>query len=230
MQNALFRLLIVAIIIGLTGIIISAQIPDTAWTKTYGGFENDYGYDIEQTSDGGFIIAGSTASFGPGWWNIYLIKADAFGDTVWTTTCEVDEADAALSVEQCRDGGYIAACDGFTDLIRLDGNGDSLWTSNLGIDAKVVRQTDDGGFIVGGIISVEGYGQACLVKTDSLGVSVWYRTYQTGVVSEINSLEQTDDSGFIAAGLVYTSESWWDYLLIKTDESGDTIWTKLMAL
>jgi len=226
MYKTLLNLSITAIALCITGSMLPAQIPDTAWTRTYGGFDNDYGYDIKQTSDGGFIIAGNAASFGPGWWNIYLVKTDADGDTIWTTTYEADEADIALSVEQCRDGGYIAACDGFTDLIRLDENGDSIWTSNLGIDARVVHQTDDGGFIVGGIISVESYGHACLVKTDSLGDSVWYYTYQDGDVSEITSLQPTNDGRYIACGLIYSSESWWDYLLIKIDESGDTLWTK----
>lgn len=59
-----------------------AQGPDTLWTRTFGGSDNDYAYDIQQTSDGGYIIAGYTYSFGSG--GAYLIKLNSEGDTVWT--------------------------------------------------------------------------------------------------------------------------------------------------
>src|ERR1019366_6075311 len=59
---------------------------DTLWTKTYGGSSTDYGYDVQLTSNGGFVITGITRSFGAGWFDVYLIKTDSLGDTLFTKT------------------------------------------------------------------------------------------------------------------------------------------------
>ena len=74
----------------LVWIIFSTQLifaqPDTLWIKTFGGFNNDYGRAVRQTTDGGYIITGSTNSFGAGGSDYWLIKTDAAGDTLWTKT------------------------------------------------------------------------------------------------------------------------------------------------
>ena len=78
-----------------------AQAPDTAWTRTFGGIENDYGLSVWQTTDKGYIVVGRTESFGiMGESNIYLIKTDSLGDTLWTKIY-VDSADQyGKSVQQ----------------------------------------------------------------------------------------------------------------------------------
>jgi hypothetical protein len=86
-----------------------AQAPDTAWTRTYGGLDNDRGYSVRQTTDGGYIIAGRTWSFGAGEYDVYLIKTNASGDTLWTRTYGGADSDEGYSVQQTSDGGYIAA-------------------------------------------------------------------------------------------------------------------------
>ncbi len=84
-----------------------AQVPDTVWTKTYGGTFEDCGNSVQQTYDGGFIIAGYTSSFGNGNRDIWLIKTNALGDTFWTRTYGGVCNDEAKSVQQTFDGGYI---------------------------------------------------------------------------------------------------------------------------
>jgi len=81
------------------------------WAKTYGGATDDRAFSVQQTSDGGYIVAGLTSSFGTGDWNIFLIKTDAKGNIQWAKTYgETDTIDrGAFSVQQTSDGGYILA-------------------------------------------------------------------------------------------------------------------------
>ncbi|MCW8823334.1 MAG: hypothetical protein OQK63_04570, partial [Ignavibacteriaceae bacterium] len=85
---------------------IYSQIPDTAWTKTFGGPLADVGNSVKQTNDGGFIVAATTSSFGAGGQDIWLIKTDENGDTLWTKTFGGTGNDRAANVVQTNDNGY----------------------------------------------------------------------------------------------------------------------------
>ncbi|MCK4575365.1 hypothetical protein KAU34_03060, partial [candidate division WOR-3 bacterium] len=82
---------------------------DTIWTKMFGGSNYDAGHSVQQTSDGGYIIAGMTISFGVDSGDVYLIKTNSFGDTLWTKTYGGVNFDCGYSVQQTSDGGYIIA-------------------------------------------------------------------------------------------------------------------------
>ncbi len=217
-----------------------AQAPDTMWTKTFGGVESDWGNSVRQTNDSGYIITGFTTSFGAGLDDVWLIKTDDSGDTLWTKTFGGSSNDRGYSVQQTTDGGYIIA--GMTEsygvnfyavwLIKTDGSGDTLWTKILGSYAdwsNSVMQTFDGGYIIAGKTSSFGNisGDVWLIKTNDSGDTLWTKTYGGADGEAAWSVEQTTDSGYIiiattqsfGAGLI---DSW----LIKTDDSGDTLWTK----
>jgi len=100
------KLSLVALILIGSVSIVSAQ---TSWWKTYGGTASDAGRSVQQTSDGGYVIAGRTGSFGAGDDDVYLIKTSASGDTLWTRTYGGTEYDLGCSVQQTADGGYIVA-------------------------------------------------------------------------------------------------------------------------
>ena len=80
---------------------------DTLWKKTYGGEHDDHVFSLQQTADGGYIIAGSTSSFGSGSTDVYLIKINGKGDTLWTRTYGGKDAEEGRYVQQTKDGGYI---------------------------------------------------------------------------------------------------------------------------
>ena len=80
---------------------------DPLWTKAYGGTGVEQGMYVQETSDGGYIITGFTISFGAGGSDVYLIKTDSIGDTLWTRTFGGTSDDYGHSVYQATDGGYV---------------------------------------------------------------------------------------------------------------------------
>jgi len=85
------------------------SVPAQAWERTYGGSYDEVGLSVQQTLDEGYIITGGTRSFGAGWTDVYLIKTDASGDTIWTRTYGGRGWDEGRSVQQTSDGDYIIA-------------------------------------------------------------------------------------------------------------------------
>ncbi|MFA5032864.1 MAG: T9SS type A sorting domain-containing protein [bacterium] len=202
--------------------IVNASAPDTLWTRTYGGIGGDEGMSVQQTSDGGFIVAGATNSFGAGGWDVYLIRVNSSGDTVWTRTFGGPGDESGNSVQQTFDGGFIIACAGGDMLIKTNSNGNILWTTS-GEYAYSVQQTSDTGFIVAG----QSSGNVYLRKTNSSGGTIWAKTYGGTSNDGAYSVQQTYDGGFVVAGWTRSfGAGGADVYLIKTNFSGDTVWTK----
>ncbi|MDD5530703.1 MAG: T9SS type A sorting domain-containing protein [bacterium] len=232
------KYLILLIII--TGTNLFADAPDTLWTRTFGGTGMDYGISVEQTKDGGFIATGVTWSFGIGG-DVYLVKTNSFGDTLWTRTYGGTGKDDAYSVQQTSDSGFIIAGRTYSFgvtlydvyLIRTNSSGDTLWTRTFGGIGHdygwSARQTSDGGFIVTGFTNSFGAGNwdVYLIKTDSLGNTMWARTYGGTDNDAGKSVQETQDGGFIVAGQTWSFGAGnSDFYLIRTNSSGDTIWTR----
>lgn len=214
---------------------------DTIWTSTYGGIDLDEGYSVQQTSDGGYIIAGRTCSFGPGVTKVYLVKTDSVGAASWSRTYGADRFDEGYSVQQTSDGGYIivgSSWGPYSDshdvyLVKTDTVGNGVWTKVYGGSksdmGRSVQQTLDGGYIVAGwsyASDVDSY-DVYLLKTDSLGDTTWSRTYGGSRCQFGSSVQQTSDGGYIIAGVGVPSDgSAFDLYLVKTDSVGDTVWTR----
>jgi hypothetical protein len=79
------------------------------WDKTYGGTGRDFGNSVLQTADGGYVIGGSTNSFGSGWYDFWLVRTDQNGDKLWDRTFGGSYDDVCESVQPTADGGYILA-------------------------------------------------------------------------------------------------------------------------
>jgi uncharacterized delta-60 repeat protein len=186
----------------------------TVWQKTYGGSGDDYAYSIQQTTDGGYIVAGWTSSFGAGNYDFYVIKLDANGNKVWEKTFGGSSEDRAYSIQQTTDGGYIVA--GWTYsfgagiydvyIIKLDADGNKVWEKTFGgsgwDEAFSIQQTTDGGYIVAGWTSSFGAGweDVYIIKLDADGNKVWEKTFGGSGWDEAFSIQQTTDGGYIVAG------------------------------
>ncbi len=237
-------MLVVTTSVGLgTSLILAADnpAPETEWEKTFGGIYSDYSESVQQTSDGGYILAGSTTSYGAGQSDAYLVKTDAAGNAEWEKTFGSSGVDSAHSVGQTIDGGYILAGStnsygaGLSDayLVKTDAAGNAEWEKTFGGSnydhAYAVQQTSDGGFILAGYTQSYGAGgrDVYLVKTDAMGNAEWEKTLGGSNYDHAYSTQQTSDGGYILAGYTesYGAGSL-DVYLVKTDAAGNIEWEK----
>ena len=140
-------------------LIIGTATAET-WEKTFGGSDSDWGLSVQLTTDGGYIIAGATYSFGKGGSNVYLIKTDASGNELWSKTYGGSDDEMARDVQQTTDGEYIIAGEILYTtgedvyLIKADASGKELWSKTFGMRtydrAYSVQEVNDGGYIIVG--------------------------------------------------------------------------------
>ncbi|HXH19955.1 MAG TPA: PKD domain-containing protein, partial [Chitinophagales bacterium] len=216
----------------------------TSFQKTFGGTGDDVAYSLCNTVDGGWALAGYTASFGSGGWDVYMIKIDSLGDVQWTKTFGGSSDDVANCILQTNDGGYILA--GNTEsfgsgrkdafVIKTDGNGTLQWSNTFGgfddDNFQSAFQTDGGDYIFGGytISFGSGYMDFFIVKTSANGSLLWSRAFGGWDYEYTNCIVETIDSGYMAAGSTLTyGAGLYDNYLVKISPSGNIQWNKTIG-
>jgi uncharacterized delta-60 repeat protein len=218
------------------------------WQKPYGWSDGDYAYSIQQTVDGGYIVAGMTYYVGAGAQDAWVLKLNSTGGVVWQKTYGGSTEDRANFIQQTADGGYIVV--GYTTsfgtsggdvwVLKLDSNGNvgpgypGTWQKTYGgasADfANSIQQTEDGGYILTGTtdsISANDW-DVWVLKLDSNGnvgssyPGTWQKTYGGSDADKAYSIHQTSDGGYIVAGSSYSfgvgTEDAW---ALKLDSNGN---------
>ncbi len=210
------------------------------WNKTYGGSEDETGYSVKQTTDGGYVLVGNTESYGAGLFDAWIIKTDTFGTMEWNRTFGTKDRDWGRDVIQTLDGGYIitgktgVVGNIFTDvwLVKVDKDGNEEWKTNYGGDraewGESVEQTSDKGYIIVGTKFVTPWQEDIyLIKTDEYGVLQWENTFGGNDRDFGSCVRQTPDSGYILIGRTGSYGPGVPNLwLIKTDSSGYEQWNR----
>ena len=242
------------------------------WDKILSGSSADQLNSIQQTSDGGYVVAGSTTSNdgdvsdgNNGSWDYWVVKLDADGNKVWDKTFGGSLADQLNSIQQTADGGYVLAGSTKSDdgdvgdgnngamdywIVKLDGSGNKVWDKTYGGSksdlVNSIQQTSDGGYIVSGHTWSDdgdlsdgnnGENDYWIIKLDNVGNKVWDKTYGGSGNDYATSIQQTSDGGYIVAGTTSSSDGditdvnngGSDCWIIKLDESGNKVWDKTLG-
>ena len=214
-------------------------VGDTAWTRNYGGDSTEYGYDIKRLPDGGYIMVGSTRSSGNGRKDLYAVRTDSLGDTIWTRTVGGTGDDNARGVALASDGGF-ALCGttdsygaGYTDMyiVKLDASGSVSWTKTFGgsagdVGAGIIRTSDNGYLAIGSTGSFgTGYSSIYVVRMNSAGDSLWAQTYGGTRADFGHGLTTAVDGGYILAGRTASyGAGFYDAYIVKIDTDGNFVW------
>ncbi|MDB4534247.1 T9SS type A sorting domain-containing protein [Vicingaceae bacterium] len=208
---------------------------------TFGGNNNDNAEEIEATTDGGYIVVGSTSSNSSGNTDIYLLKVDSLCEYEWSIALGGTNNDWGYSVKQTYDKGYIIAAssnsygNGGYDavLMKRDSLGNYEWKRSYGGQdwdfAYSVVQTFDSGYVFCGETynNTNGYSDVYIVKTDPLGDTLWTQTIGGSLVDKGNSVIETSDSNIVVAGLKNTVNDSTQAYIIKLNKNGVLLWDSI---
>lgn len=177
------------------------------WEKTYGVETDEEGYSIVTASDGGYFIAGKTYQY-DGAGDLWFMKVNAQGDSLWTKRYGGDRRDEVGEVHRTADGGYIFAgtrghaltLGYITNIyaIRFDANGDTLWTREIGFEdywdtGGDILEMDDGTFLLVGYYHNEEY----IAKLDTDGNTLWEKTSGTEQHGGFNTIARKPDGNIL---------------------------------
>ncbi len=241
---------------------------DIEWQKCLGGTNNDYATCIQQTNDGGFIVAGYTCSSNGdvsgnhGSYDYWIVKLSNSGDIEWQKCLGGENDDRANSIQQTTDGGYIVAgktssmygdvsgnhCIDDYWIVKLNSLGDIQWQKCLGGNgtdiSTSIQQTSDGGYIVAGytfsnngdVSGNHGSYDYWIVKLSNSGNIEWKKCLGGTYEDYAACIQQTNDGGFIIAGQTNSNDGNvsgnhgnYDYWIVKLSNSGDIEWQKCLG-
>ena len=207
------------------------------WSMVYGTNADERGINVQQTTDGGFLMGGDTYdTFGGR--DSYLIKTDSTGTLLWSKTLGGYGHEPVSDMRALPDGGAILSgytssfgaygYDGF--LSRINASGNVLWYKRYDKGSNdafyTVLPLTDGGFLAGGNTTVGGSLPAWLVNTDGNGNLLWNRTYNGSGSDIFFDIIPNISGGYAVAG---QTQSWgsggWEFWLMRIEDNGNLQWS-----
>jgi hypothetical protein len=203
-----------------------------SWTKTYGTTTDDIGYDVRQTTDGGYIITGdakkSTSSVVGA---VYLIKTDNTGALTWSNMWGAGLGNEGRTVIQTSDGGYFVGANsstGYFYIIKTTSTGSVTWArSNLAMSMSSVSlfqaiQTSDGGYaLIGNAIRTSDNNiDIALVKTNSTGVVQFWKTYGGTAIDFGKGIQEVAGGNFLVVGYTASFGSFSNIIVLRIASTG----------
>lgn len=211
------------------------------WEITYGGENDDTANCIKETKDGGYIVVGESYSFGTGISkDMYVLKLNSKAEVVWGKNFGGKDVDGGRWVEETSDGNFVVVGwtrsfgGGASDfyVLKLDKDGEILWSKTWGgsnfEEASSVVEAEDGGYLVAGFTMSYGAGSkdVALVKFDSNGNILWYKTYGGTKDDTASNIIKTKDGNYVILGYTASFGTGGDVCLLKVDPSGNILWEK----
>ncbi len=222
-----------------------SQAPDTYLYAqghlTIGGTAIEVARALAQLTDGSYILAGTTHSFGQGLSDVYVVKLDASGTLLWAKTFGGANHDGIWSIVATPDGGCALA--GYTQsfgaggydvyVLKLDASGNLQWSRTIGGPSDEfgygIIQTTDGGYLIVGETWSFGPGSASIyaIKLDASGNQEWTTTIGGTAQDYARSVLQTADGGYLIAGTSWSfGPGQYDIFLVKLDIGGNFLWSR----
>lgn len=203
---------------------------DTLWTKNFGGSQLDIANAVIQSSDSGYVLIGSTSSYGSGLSDIFMIKTDSLGNFEWQKTFGSGLDEEAVCIQNTLDGGYVISGrkGGGSHVVKVDSLGNSQWqfsySGTTGI--SYIKQLADSTYILSGGGSVVGLGYQCyLMKINKDGSAAWQKYYGGPSDEWLYSAPIIlDDGSIVVSGIAAYGVQYG--LLLKADSLGNEKWLR----
>lgn len=255
-EYRIFQIFLVLTLFSQSVNVVAAEAPAEQWNRSFGGNSDDSAWCIQQTSDGGYIVAGTTASYGKGaegYPDAWLIKVDKSGNMQWNKTYGGTYFDEGYFTRQTSDSGYVLSGYTFPSgygepwLVKTDNNGNKIWdkvSDNITHEDYLqhrAERTSDGGYIIGDVVVYEigSYQDLVLTETDIRltkydisGNQQWNNTFGKNhsletLSSNLDHVKQTPDNGYVIASTTKSNDlNSYDIWILKTDEYGQEQWNK----
>lgn len=242
MEKKILILLSLVILSVLALVVVEISITPHTWTQTYGGKNNEHGYSILQTNDGGYLALGTTETNSSGGTDAYILKVNDKGALQYSNTIGGPGNDYAYSIRKTIEGDYVfigrtnsygsGAYDAW--LVRLDAQGNVGKMNTYGGPkndyAYSFRQTTDSGYIIAGRTESFGAGgsDVYLIKTDSQGNLKWSSAFG-GKADDWgkSTLQSRRNGNYLVLGRTNSfGAGGYDFYLIEADQDGKKIWEK----